>query len=494
MKCWKTIPIAFVLSGCNGVGLGSDSDTRSDFESPDHSAPFDFFELNNEKLNAPKNTNKNDDCFSSIIDSSGDLYCAGYTSSDLGDSYSTKSVDAFVMKISKDGTVRWIYQAGANSPMANQSTICRSLAIDSQNNLICAGDLAVQTSSSIQSDIWLMKISPSGKLLWNYHLSNNQLTNGTTAFPERCNSVAVDKNDDIICAGNTAGQLSEPRGGGAQLNSDLFFMKLSKSGELKWMKQIGSISKPEGGDASGDDNAKSAVLDLEGNIYFCGGTTGSLAESNGGSTDIIWGKLSSLGNLLWTKQIGQTTSTSKYGIASSEFCNSLALDKTRNRLYLGGSTQSNLTQASGGSSDIFLAAASATNGNILWVRHWGQSPPATIQSTNNIETISSVQLSQSGRIFVGGIIFGHGQFVESMGSTHSTSGTDPFVAEFNLNGDLTWIRHIGKTTLLDLKIPAVNNFPLYDLKISPDDKLYLSGTRDYSNDRQSYFLKINPEK
>jgi hypothetical protein len=113
--------------------------------------------------------------------------------------------------------------------------------------------------------------------------------------------------------------------------------KYDGSGSLLWSQQIGTVS---------DDYSHSVALDTFGNAYLSGSTGGSLGGPNAGlnSNDAFLTKYDSAGSLLWSQQIGTS---------SSDWNESVAVDAIGNA-YIGGSTWGSLGGPNAGSSDAFL--------------------------------------------------------------------------------------------------------------------------------------------
>ena len=86
-------------------------------------------------------------------------------------------------------------------------------------------------------------------------------------------------------------------------------------------------------------------------IYLGGYTSGSLAESNGGLSDVVLAKYDLGGNFQWVKQLGNSTigGTADDG---NDIVSGLALDSSG--VYVGGYTTGSFAETNGGSTDSFL--------------------------------------------------------------------------------------------------------------------------------------------
>ena len=87
---------------------------------------------------------------------------------------------------------------------------------------------------------------------------------GDNSGYDYCESIAVDDEGNIFCAGYTY-SLGEVNGG----NNDAFVMKLNSSGAIEWVTQLGATTKVDGGENSGSDICNGVTVDDSGNVYYC---------------------------------------------------------------------------------------------------------------------------------------------------------------------------------------------------------------------------------
>ncbi len=217
--------------------------------------------INSLNPNSQIDTVDNTDVCSSVAkDSIGNVYCGGYTKSSLND-VANVSNDAFVMKLNSNGVIQWITHLGTGTrdntngldpyehiDAVDGSEICRSIAVDSSGNIYCGGD----TSSSLNdtggggSDVFVMKLNSNGIVQWVTHLGTGTRdnTNGLDPYGQvdavdsndYCQSVALDSNENVYCAGYTQSALNDSAGGRA----DAFVMKLNTSGAVQWVTHLGT--------------------------------------------------------------------------------------------------------------------------------------------------------------------------------------------------------------------------------------------------------------
>jgi hypothetical protein len=233
-------------------------------------------------------TSKYDYCSGVAVDSSGNVYCAGYTSGSLGEA-NGGSNDAFVMKLNSSGAVQWITQLGAVSAVPGGDTshndYCDGVAVDGSGNVYCAGTTKGslgEANSGGSYDAFVMKLNSSGVVQWITQLGAvTAVPGGDTSQWDECTGVAVDGSGNVYCAGGTGGSLGEAEGGGG--NGDTFAMKLDSSGTLQWIRQFGASTKASAtGDNSNYEEFFGIAVDSNGYVYAGGEADGDFAETNGG--------------------------------------------------------------------------------------------------------------------------------------------------------------------------------------------------------------------
>jgi uncharacterized delta-60 repeat protein len=223
------------------------------------------------------------------VDSSGNIYCAGYT-----ESFGAGQRDALLLKYDSSGALQWGNTAKTWGG-GNQEQLY-AVAVDSSGNIYCAG--FTYSFGEGTSDALLLKYDSSGALAWAKTWGNiNQ---------QYLRAVAVDSSGNIYCAGYTI------VGG---VNKALL-LKYDDSGTLAWAKTWGG---------SGWDNLFAVAVDSSGNIYCAGSTT---SFGTGGDTLLL--KYDSSGALQWAKT---------WGGSDGDGVSAIAVDSTGN-VCLGGVTYS----------------------------------------------------------------------------------------------------------------------------------------------------------
>lgn len=227
-----------------------------------------------------------------------------------------------------------------------------------------------------------------------------------TSSTEWGRSVAVDGAGNAFISGQTAGSLGGPNVG----QNDAYLAKYSTTGALLWTRQLGTSS---------DDWSHAVDVDGAGNAFITGHTYGSLGGAHSGTADVFIAKYSAAGALLWTRQIG--TSSSDYGEA-------IAVDGAGNAL-IAGQADGSLGGPNAGGSDAFIAKYSAA-GALLWTRQIG---------TSSFDIATSVAVDSAGNAYISGPTGG------SIGGPNAGSG-DAFIAKYSSSGALQWTRQLGTSS------------------------------------------------
>jgi len=315
-------------------------------------------------------TSEDDTCNGVSVDSSGNVYCAGYTSGAMGEGNGDdKGIgdDAMVMKLDPNGNLLWIRQLGITTAVPGGDTSkddeCYGVALDSFGNPHCAGytegDLGDLNAGG--RDVFAMKLDTSGNILWVAQIGASSTEfrgdgeQASNKDDDVCYGVTVDSNGNVFCAGATEGPLGELKGG----LGDAFVAKFTNAGALSWVTQLGaSTAFLKYPDHSDEDRCLSAAVDSSGNVYCGGATSGSIGETNAGQEDAFAIKLDTNGVLLSAKQLGlesnQFRGDNEEGSnQDQDKCYGIAIDNAGNAHCAGGTTGS-LGEENAGSEDAFV--------------------------------------------------------------------------------------------------------------------------------------------
>jgi len=266
-----------------------------------------------------------------------DIYCAGSTNS-----FGAGSYDFALVKFAPDGTRMWNITWGGSGMDS-----CGGVAVDNDGMIYCAG--STNSFGAGSYDFALVKFAPDGTYLWN-------VTWGGSGV-DSCLDLAIDDSGNIYCAGYT-----DSFGAGYD---DFALVKFAPNGTRLWNTTWGG---------TGDDTIHDIAVNTNGDIY-CVGYTDSFGL---GGIDLALVKFESDSTVVWS---------TFWGGSSDELAESVAVD-TLGYIYCAGSTYS----FGAGSAD-FVLLKFAPNGSRLWNTYWGGA------SSDKAESIA---VDQSGDIYCTG--------------------------------------------------------------------------------------------
>jgi hypothetical protein len=185
--------------------------------------------------------------------------------------------------------------------------------------------------------------------------------------------------------------------------------------------------------SAADEEGFSVAADAAGNVFFGGYTTGTVDYGCGPITALAGGgsalvaKLSAAGACLWSKALGDGTSSTKQ-VATDAAGNLLAAGAFQGNIDFGCGV---LTSA--GSDDVFVAKLSSA-GACLWSKRFG----------NSLQQITAgLAVDGAGNVLVGGTFFG--QIDLGGGPLTSAGNADVWVAKLDASGNHVWSKRFGDT-------------------------------------------------
>jgi len=411
------------------------------------------------------------------VDSSGNIYAAGYQSGEgvctYGEGVSIAGTNSnnkvILVKYNSTGTALW-----AKSETAGTYTSeFNSVAVDSSGNVYAAGEqlgtgsftygegVSVAGTSS-GYNVVLVKYNSSGTALW-----AKSVTAGTNH--SRFNSVAVDSSGNIYAAGEQWGTGSFTYGegvsvagtyGGTFSGGSVVIVKYNSDGVALWAKSVTtgtSISR-----------FNSVAVDSSGNVYAAGSQNGdgvytygpgvSVAVTYGGSSSsVVLVKYNSTGTALWAKSV-----TAGY---RSSYFNSVAVDSSGN-VYAAGKQDGTLSLTYGDGVSV-AGTCDFDSGNVVLVKYnstgtalWARSVTAGISASR----FNSVAVDSSGSVYAAGYQSGTGSYTYGAGvsvvGTYSTSNV--VLVKYNPSGTALWAKSVtagttGKSNFNSVAVDSSGN-------------------------------------
>lgn len=318
------------------------------------------------------------------VDKFGGVYISGYfwgERMDLDPGPDSSFVEGrfgnrkpFLMKVDENGNFLW-----GNSPTGGASgNIFQGLTVDDSANVYMTAsfmgwaDFDPDTSeyklfSERLSDAYILKLDTDGKFKWVKTLPG--------LFESRGQGIHIDPSGNVLVAGTFNDKTDFDPGPDSLFLTgnryDIFVLKLNALGELVWVNSFG---------ANEADVAEAITTDIQGNIYVTGyfqdsvdfdpGTGTEILISSGGG-DIFIAKYNSMGEFIWAKRPGGTSTIISSN--DTDVGKSIVLDEDAN-VYLAGFFYFEMDfdpgpgsdlQYSRGQSDIFYAKYT-TEGEYIW--------------------------------------------------------------------------------------------------------------------------------
>jgi len=368
------------------------------------------------------------------------------------------SNDFFVVKYDSSGVVQWVQ--GAVRGSGTGADVANSVVVDSSGNVYVAGYFASATLSfggvsndknltnrgGSYYDFFVVKYNSSGVAQWAQNPASGTGTNN-----DQANSVAVDSNGNVYVAGTFS---STSLGFSSDINfinrggSDFFVVKYDSSGVAKWAKN------PVLGSGTSTDSANSVAVDSSGNVYVAGyfasatlsfgGVSNDKNLTNRGGGDFFVVKYNSSGVAQWV----MNPSTG----AGAEYGYSVVVDSSGN-VYVTGYFTSTSLVFSTAPNYVSLSKLDSTSYSAFFVVKYNSSGVAQWAKGSNRsarkyanDISNSVAVDSSGNVYVVGyfnyatIDFGDSKTLTNRGNE------DFFVVKYNSSGTAQWVQGAASGT------------------------------------------------
>lgn len=334
------------------------------------------------------------------VDSAGNAYLCGYTSSDdfptqsaYQPSGGSGNIDAFITKLDSSGTALAYstYLGGSSNDYAY------GIAIDSGGNAYITGGTnsgnfptrtPYKATNSGQSDIFISKLGPSGNSLsYSTYLGGTNNDSGL--------GIAVDSIGIAYVTGYTSSTnfpTKNPYQATLRWGKDAFVTKLASSGNLL------TYSTFLGGGY--DDEGADIVVDASGNACLCGYTKSSDFPSHNGAQPGYGGGFCD-GFITKVDSSGSTLAFSSFlGGTGEDLCTALAIDSDGGTYVTGQTNSQNLPTQNplqptygGGTSDALVAKINVMGYDFDYASYLGG-----IQSDSG----TSIAVDSSGNAYLAG--------------------------------------------------------------------------------------------
>ena len=286
---------------------------------------------------------------STISSIDGGFFFSGYSNSTNGDfvGMNKGNNDIILIKLDSSGNMKWKKSFGGSNDDR----------VYSFKSTIDTGVILIGVSSSIDGDfdttktgliIFVMKIDYFGNVVWSKKLGGSGFDNGYSVetTPDGCYLIS--------------GGFSSKDGDFQGMNkgsTDIFLIKLDSYGNVIWKRTYGGTFVDEG---------RKVLTNKNGDIMIMGYSSSNDSDflnKNKGSHDIFLMRLDSIGNIIWLKT---------FGGSSSDIGRSL-VNINNDKLLVCGMTSSidlDLDSTYKGMNDIFIFQLDR-NGDLRWKKTLG---------------------------------------------------------------------------------------------------------------------------
>lgn len=395
-----------------------------------------------------------DEGYSVIIDSSGNIYVAGnYINTvdfDPGPSVfnlttPNNSRSGYILKLDSAGKFIW-----AKSMGGIHDGFDKAIAIDASGNVYMTGSFRGTTdfdpssatfnlTSQGATDVFVTKLTSNGDFLWAKSMGGKGFENGfalaTDAYYNVCIVGRYGDTADFDPGVPTFNL--RPKTNSLGSSYDVFITKLDSAGNFIWAKSVGGPQRDEG---------HSVVIDPAGNIYTTGfyRETADFNPSSGVFTikssifsqDIFVLKLDSAGDFIWAKSMGGSSTDEAFSIAQDVFGDVYITGDFKSTAdFDPSSSKFNITAS--GNEDSFILKLDS-NGNFIWAK--------SIRGAS-ANTGRAIITDPNGGVYIAGSFIGTVDFDPSSSKSSFTSNHfDAYLLKLDINGNYNWAQTLGGNT------------------------------------------------
>jgi hypothetical protein len=410
-------------------------------------------------------------------DEGGNIYVSGQieftTHFDNGTNLSSwGSHDIFFVKYSPSGNLIWAKSAGGH-----RGDVSYGIGVDAQQNVYTVGEIEdtayFSTHDSLvcvgSNDIYVSKYDANGNFSWAKGFGS--------AGNDKGIALAVNNNGDCYVTGYYSSGIDFGTTHLSPANSgigDVYVLKLNSSGNVQWAK------KGAGTDA---DHGHGITYDRNGNVYVVGYFTdqatfsGNTISTGNGVKSAFIAKYDQGGSLQWIKNTCCDT-TDFNAVAVDEYGNIYAAGYFYHSLTIGSTTLN-----TAGDADILLVKYDPS-GNVVWAKQAG-GPYEDMANGITVDTIRDI-------VYITGQIDDHGFFDTRY--VGAAGNRDVFIAGYDLNGNGLWAKPYGGVQRdIGFAVTCDHDGYLMTTGVFVDDAIlgsyHLTGDSLYD----AYVDKISPE-
>lgn len=364
------------------------------------------------------------------------------------------------------------YWKSAKEIQAQGASSANKIAKDNTGNIYIAGSFknglllgSHNYTSYGKEDIYIVKYSPSGQLLWSKHLGSKGV--------DDCTGISLDPYDNLYVTGNYSDTFkTENETFPSNGHTDIFIAKYNKDGSLEWIKSQGNQFR---------DYSYDIVADNFGNFYLTGTISTDSSHlklinyvfdnkdtllTKGG---MFYAKYKANGDLIWAKMNGSNN-------YSNSKPSSITLDNNGN-FYISGSfadvneyfdgikLQSN---SIGYVLGTFFIAKYDSSGKAMWANRAGGKNSSS--STGATLNFSITETDSKGNVYVTGDYYNCDMLFDNGFTLNNIGDIDVFIVKYSSTGQLQWAKNAGGNSWDNATSIAVDN----------DDYVYIAGSYNWN--------------
>lgn len=348
------------------------------------------------------------------------------------------------------------------------------------HNLVCV-------DGSCNTDLFILKLDTNGNFVWVKAVEGLEGT--CTSFTDVGWAIDLDQSENVYVAGQFQGRADfnpSPApadtffiktANGSSWTQDVFVLKLDNAGNFKWAKSVGNA---RGDIAYGINVSNNGGVYVTG-MFYClvdfdpGVTTDTLVGHGCTYPEAFIFKLDTVGNYLWSKNIGGSADDRGYAITTDNYGNVYATGYFNGTADLDPSSTNTNNITTNNGPGIYIVKLSDSGNHI-----WSKALTGTVYGGER--SGSCIVTDINGDVYVTGhftttVDFNPSQnladtFNLSAGGS-SVNNTDAYILKLDSSGNFSWATNMGTTGIDRGKSIVVDDsFNIYSTG-------YYAGTVDF---------------
>ena len=353
----------------------------------------------------------------------------------------------FIAKYNPDGTLSWAKQPADGAEMGYVHSYGITTLLD--NSTVVTGTFngsvtfgmgdPNETVLTGSFDIFIARYNPDGTLAWVKSASGGgeDYSEGITALSDNSTVVTGYFNGMITFGPGEPNQTVIMTFG----NSDIFIAQYNPNGKLAWARSAGGLSDDRGyGITTLSNNSAVVTGCFKGSATFGSIEPNQTILTSNGDFDIFIARYNPNGTLAWAKRAGGVELDESIGITTLSDDSIVATGYFSGLAPFGEDDPNGTSLISAGYYDIFNARYNS-DGTFVWAKRAGG---LSADKCFGITTLSDNSIVETGW-FSGLAIFGPGEANETF--LASAGGYDIFIARYNPNGTLSWVKRAGGSNI-----------------------------------------------